>query len=692
MAKKPASKRPAGGAAKKARAKPLRAEGPNPAARGKKKVSKARGSKKGPQAKTPKRRAGGRRGLWLAIGKWGATAAIWGIVALGIATGYFAFGLPSVDDALAVPTQPSIRILASDGSVLATRGGEFANTVMVSQLPRHTVQALLAIEDRRFYDHGGVDIIGLARAMVTNIRAGRIVQGGSTITQQAAKNLFLSPAQTFKRKAQEVLLALWLEHKFTKDQILSIYLNRVYFGAGQYGIDAAARRFYRIPAANLSLEQSAILAGVLKAPSRLNPIRNPKGAEARARVVLNAMEEAGFLAANRAKKVDPARARYRSASTQGQRGAYFVDWVLEQLPGYVGPSPGAIMVKTTLDARLQRVAERAVERVLAGSTGTAKASEAAFIALSPDGAVRAMVGGRSYARSQFNRATQAKRQPGSAFKPVVYLAGLQVGLAPESRMLDAPVTIGKWSPKNYDGRFRGEMSLIDALAGSINTIAVRVAERAGQKRIVGVARRLGFTSALPSDLGLALGTGDVSLIELTAAYGPFANGGYPVWSYGIASISNAKGGSVYRRSGDGPARVINDRDVASMNRMLSAVIQRGTGKAAAFNRTLGGKTGTSQGFRDAWFIGYSSDLIGGVWMGNDNNSPMKRVTGGGLPAKLWREIMIEAHRGVVDRPLPGMARQAIAEPESESKTEPVPGGTFELEPNFWDRLVKSLSN
>ncbi|MDA0240726.1 MAG: PBP1A family penicillin-binding protein, partial [Proteobacteria bacterium] len=610
----------------------------------------------------------------MAIGKWGATTAIWGIVAVGIVTAYFAYDLPSVDEALAVPSRPSIRILAADGSVLATRGGEIADTVMVSQLPLHMVQAVLAIEDRRFYNHGGVDLFGLARAMITNLRAGRIVQGGSTISQQAAKNLFLTPERTFKRKAQEALLALWLEHKFTKDQILSIYLNRVYFGAGQYGIDAAARRYYGISAKRLSLEQSAILAGLLKAPSRLNPLKNPDGAAQRARLVLQAMAEAGFLAESEAKRADPARARFRSASVQGQHGAYFVDWVLEQLPGYVGPSPGAITVRTTLDARLQRVAERAVERALADSGRTLNVSETAFLALGPDGAVRAMVGGRNYIRSQFNRATQARRQPGSAFKPVVYLAGLQAGLTPESRLIDGPITIGNWSPKNYDGRYRGEMSLGDALAGSINTVAVRVAERAGKKRIVGLARKFGLTSPLPNDLGLALGTGDVSLIELTAAYGPFANGGYGIWPYGIASISESNGRAVYRRSGDGPGRVISTREAGYMNHMLTAVIERGTGKAAGFNHPLGGKTGTSQDFRDAWFIGYSADLIAGIWFGNDNNSPMKRVTGGELPAKVWREIMIEAHRGIASRALPGTQTQTATSPQS-APTE---------EAGFWD--------
>lgn len=616
------------------------------------------------------------RGWFLGCAKWTATLAIWGAVATAVITAIFAYDLPSTDKALALPHRSAVTLLARDGSTLAVRGDPGRNgAIRAADVPPHLLRAIIAIEDRRFYDHLGVDWIGIVRAFAANLRAGRIVQGGSTITQQAAKNLFLTPAHTIKRKFQEILLALWLEQRFTKDQILTIYLNRVYLGAGQYGVDAAARRYFGISAKSVTLEQSAVLAGLLKAPSRLNPLRNPKGATKRARVVLQAMVDAGYLksAADRHIKLPPAR--FARSTVRNRIGPYFIDWVLEQLPDFVGANPGPVTVRTTLDPSLQRSSERIITATLAKSGTRARVSQAGFVAMSGDGAVRAMVGGRNHNQSQFNRATQALRQPGSAFKPIVYLAGLRAGLRPESRIVDRPLTIGNWRPKNFDGKYRGEMTISEALARSVNTVAVRVAEKTGRKEVVRLAKRMGITSSLTPAPSLALGTAELSLIELTAAYGTFATGGLGVWPYAIVEIADADGRRLYRRAGDGPGRIVEPAHAAQMNKMLAGVIANGTGRGAKLDRPAGGKTGTSQGFRDAWFIGYSAHLVAGVWLGNDDDSPMRNVTGGGLPTHIWRAIMVAAHKGIPPAPLPGLT--------------PLPATEH---PGFWQRLVKSLSD
>ncbi len=588
--------------------------------------------------------------------KWMVIAAIWGSVGLAVLLGYHAYDLPSVDKALLAQRRPAVTLLARDGSILASFGDTQGAAVRLGDLPVHLEQAVLATEDRRFRSHWGMDVIGLARAMMANLKAGRIVQGGSTITQQVAKNLFLSPSRTVRRKLRELLLALWLEHKFSKDQILTIYLNRVYLGAGTYGVEAAARKFFSRPAARLNLYQSALIAGLLKAPSRLNPQHDARAADRRARVVLANMVAAGFITPARAGRAGKGKARRAARPSRGAReGRYFADWIIEQLPGFVGPQAGDVSVLTTLDKRLQRIAQKKITRLMGGGAARVGATQLAFVALSPDGAVRAMVGGRDHAKSQFNRATQALRQPGSAFKPFVYLAALEAGLSPESRLIDGPVSIGDWQPRNYAGTYEGEVSLSHALAGSINTVAVKLAERTGRERVIGAARRLGLTTRLKATPSLALGTGEVTLIELVSAYGVLANGGTGVWAHGISEIRDRAGRLIYRRAGDGPGRVVEPRQVAAMNAMLSQVIEQGTGRAARLDRPAAGKTGTSQDFRDAWFIGYTADLVAGVWLGNDDGRPMKKVTGGGLPAHLWRDVMTGAHDGLPKRPLPGLA-------------------------------------
>ena len=627
----------------------------------------ARPAKRGKGTKAPA--AFSRLFRWTA--KWTAVVAVWGVVALIAAAAWYAYDLPDVDRALAQTRRPAITVLAADGMVLATLGDDYGQTVGLDDLPPVLPQAVLATEDRRFYGHFGLDPLGLARAVAANIREGRIVQGGSTITQQVAKNLFLTPERTFKRKVQEVMLALWLENKLTKDEILTVYLNRVYLGAGTYGVDAAARKYFGRPASQVSVYQAALLAGLLQAPSRYNPLRNPGLSARRTARVLDKMVAAGYLkpATARAAKKN----RGRVASSASRSGRYFVDWVLDLVPGYVAPGNRDLTIITTLDADLQRRAETRVESLLAAQGGKSGASQAALVAIAPDGAVRAMVGGRDYGKSQYNRATQAIRQPGSAFKPFVYLAGLESGLTPETMFTDEPVTVAGWTPRNFSGAYKGPVSMETALAHSINTVAVTVAEQVGRGRVIEAARRLGVTAPMKPRPSLALGAAGVTLLELTAAYGPFANGGIGVWPFGIQAIRDGRGNELYRRAGSGPGRVMEKETAAAMNRMLSAAIRQGTGRAAQLSRSVAGKTGTSQGYRDAWFIGYSADLITGVWLGNDDGSPMKKVTGGGLPARLWRAFMEDAHAGTPDHSLPGLA--------------PPPAVPVAEEGSFWRKIL-----
>ena len=610
--------------------------------------------------------------LFAFCAKWTAVAAVWGVIALVGVVAWYAYDLPDVNSALSATRQPSVTVLAADGSTLAATGRIHGAAVHLNQLPPALPQAVLATEDRRFYDHFGLDLIGLARAAYANARAGRIVQGGSTITQQVAKNLFLSPDRTIRRKVQEVLLALWLEHKFTKDQILSVYLNRVYLGSGTFGVDAASRKFFGHPAVELTIYESAMLAGLLKAPSRYNPVSDPKKARNRADLVLANMQSAGYLNAEGVRLAK--KGFYRPAARAGGASRYFVDWVLERVSGFVSPGNRDLIVTTTLDPVLQRHAETKIEAALAGAGKKQGVSQAALVAMSPDGAVRAMVGGRNYAKSQFNRATQARRQPGSAFKPLVYLAGLEAGLSPQSIVADAPVAIDGWKPKNFNGKYAGNMTVADALAKSVNTIAVRVAAKAGYASVVDVARRLGVTSDLEPTPAIALGVGGTTLTELTAAYAVFANGGDGVWPYGIEEIRDRADNIVYRRQGSGPGRVIDPAPAAAMNGMLARVIAEGTGRKARIGRPAAGKTGTSQNHRDAWFVGFTADLVAGIWMGNDDERATRKVTGGGLPAQTWGAYMTAAHKGIAAKPLAGTGKSAPRDPQE----------------GFWDRLLVTL--
>ena len=577
---------------------------------------------------------------------------MWGLVALIAALAYFSYTLPDVDRVAESGRRPGIFLNDVDGNPVLAKGDLYGDPVDAARLPTYVPRAVIAIEDRRFFEHGGIDPIGLARALWVNIVEGGVRQGGSTITQQLAKNVFLTPERSIERKIREALLAFWLEWRYDKNHIISLYLNRAYFGSGAYGIDAAARRFFSKPAAEVDLWEAAVLAGLLKAPSRLSPVANPGGAGERARLVLKAMAESGFISAEQAQAAAGSALRTRTAPDG--RG-YFADWVLAQVHRRMGLVDRDLRIATTFDPGLQWLAAETVAAALAGKTNP---SQAALVAMAPDGAVRAMVGGRDYGESQFNRATQALRQPGSAFKLFVYLAALERGLEPDDIVTDARVNVGGWAPKNFDGRFRGSVTMREAFAQSLNAAAVRLADRAGRARVADAARRLGIASDLAPDLTIALGSSGVRLVELTGAYAAFANGGRGVIPYGVREIAG-----VFQRAGTGAGEAVAPGVVASMNDLLTAAVKQGTGKAARLSdRPAAGKTGTSQSFRDAFFVGFTGNLVAGVWVGNDDGAPMDEVTGGGLPARIWHDFMAAAHEGAPVRPLPGIGTRKTPYP------------------------------
>ncbi|MDX1400435.1 MAG: PBP1A family penicillin-binding protein [Kiloniellales bacterium] len=612
---------------------------------------------------------------------WSLVLMIWGALATGGIVAYYAYDLPDIDQVEGISRAASVKLTASDGREIATFGGRFGKPVQLEELPPDLPRAVIAIEDRRFYDHPGIDVRGILRAMLRNLSEGRIVQGGSTITQQLAKNLFLTPERNLKRKVQEVLLALWLERRFTKDQILTIYLNRVYLGSGTYGVDAAARHYFGKSAKEVSLYEAALLAGLLKAPSRINPQHDQDRSEARTAQVLAAMQDVGFI--------DEAR-RKAALSTKSRRYAvalspapFFADWVMAQLRGYMGEVNRDLIVRTTLDSEIQAIAEEELARVLSEQGQERAANEAALVVLGPEGQVRAMVGGRDYASSQFNRATQALRQPGSAFKPIVYLTALEQGLVhPDSEVLDAPVELSGWSPKNFGDRYYGAVTLRESLARSMNSVSVRLVQKVGPSEVAKTAERLGITADLALNGSLALGASEVTLLDLTSAYATFASGGRGVWPFGIEEIASSNGDVFYSRlEGSGPGRVVSPRHAGQMVDMMRAVVVWGSGKNANPGRPAAGKTGTSQDFRDAWFVGFTGQVTAGVWFGNDDNAPMAGVTGGSLPALVWGRVMRRSLAG--ETALPLIADISIEEPAAAGEKS---GG------GFFERLIATLQD
>jgi penicillin-binding protein 1A len=612
------------------------------------------------------------------------TVAIWVGIGLGIVVAYYAYDLPDLDTLTATARRPSITLLSADGETIAAYGDVYGEPVTLHDLPPSLPQAVMATEDRHFYGHFGLDLIGLARAMVVNLRAGHVVQGGSTITQQLAKNLFLTPERSLKRKVQELLMALWLEHKFSKDQILTLYLNRVYLGNGTWGVDAAARRYFDVPASRLNLYQSALLAGLLKAPSRYNPQNDREQSVKRTTQVLANMVAFGAISADQAD--DALKNGQATVKQVSHSGRYFADWI-HDLVDQFSHDDRDIVVRTTLDMGLQRKVEAELDAVLAGPGVKAGVSQGAMVVMSPDGAIRALAGGRDYATSQFNRAVQGMRQPGSSFKAMLYLAAVEAGWDENDSIDDSPITTGKYQPENYTHKYEGPISLRHALAKSSNVAAVRLIERIGPKRVVAVAKRLGITSELHADASLALGTSEVNLVELTAAYATFANMGNGVFPFGFTEIRDNRGNVVYRREGAGTGQIISPHALHEMDDMLTAVVTEGSGKAAAIDRPVAGKTGTTQDYRDAWFIGFTADYVGGAWFGNDDGTPMHKITGGTLPTQLWHNVMLAAHKGLPPRPLPGQNGEEAPSADNASGR---PSQPAESNDSIWNGLVKML--
>jgi penicillin-binding protein 1A len=578
--------------------------------------------------------------LWLAIG--GAGVIAW--------TGAHMPPLQSLE----IPKRPpSIQIVDVDGRPLATRGDNGGAVLPLKDMPSYVPQAFIAIEDRRFYAHYGVDPFGIARAALANILHRGVAQGASTITQQLAKNLFLTQERTVHRKLQEMLLALWLERKFSKTQILELYLNRVYFGSGAYGIEQAAQRYFGKPAKEMSLPEAALLAGLVKSPSRLAPTRNFDAAERRAQIVLTAMMDLRFITPA-SEKVALAHPPHVVAQAGSGSSNYVADWVMDAINDVLGHVDEDLVVRTTIDSSLQAGAENALTEELAQKGDKNGVGQGAIVAMTPDGAVRAMVGGRNYAESQFNRAVAAKRQPGSAFKPFVYLTALENGLTPDSVREDRPINLKGWQPENYKHEYFGPVTLTKALALSLNTVSVRLTMEFSPAAVIRTAYRLGIASKLEPNASIALGTSEVSPLELVSAYAPFANGGLAVVPHVIDRITAGNGKVLYVRNEQPLGRIIEARYVAMMNEMMAQTLTIGTAhKAALPGWPAAGKTGTSQDFRDAWFIGYTSHLVTVVWLGNDDGTPTKKVTGGALPVEIWSRFMRGAHQSVPVAALPG---------------------------------------
>ncbi len=601
-------------------------------------------------------------GLIRRIVYWCIVLGIWAGIGVAGLVFYYGSRMPSASTWAIPERPPNVKITAVDGSVIANRGTTGGEALALEDMSPYIPEAIVAIEDRRFYSHFGVDPLGLARALVTNVTTGHMVQGGSTLTQQLAKNLFLSPDRTLERKVQEVLLALWLEQKYTKDQILAMYLNRVFFGSNAYGVEAASRRYFNKSARDVNLGEAALLAGLVKAPSRLSPARDPDAANARAQVVLQTMREQGYISDDEVKTAmsqTPAKAkRYWSGA-----GHYVADMVMDQLPGLIGDVKEDVVVDTTIDKTLEKRAEQSLNDVLGKDGAKLDASQAALVSLDGTGAIRALVGGRDYADSQFNRAVTAKRQPGSSFKPFVYAAALEKGLTPFSVFNDAPIRIGDWTPENYEKKYNGEVTLATALSKSLNTVAAQLVMYDGPDQVIKLAHRLGIESELQPNASIALGTSEVSLTELTGAYAAFMNGGYKATPHVIRRVTTADGSRVlYENTYDNPPRVLSEAIAANMSTMMMGVINQGTGKSAKLpGWQAAGKTGTTQNSRDALFVGFTSNLTTGVWFGNDDGKPMKKVTGGGLPAKAWQEFMVAAHKGLSPAPLFGNG-QFMADP------------------------------
>lgn len=559
------------------------------------------------------------------------------VITLLIWIGYCAVTLPNMEEAILRTRQPSTTIIAANGNEIKSFGTVYSEVIRSEELPQYVVDAITATEDRRFYSHFGFDIISFSRAMIANLFAGRYAQGGSTITQQVAKNLFLTNQKNIKRKTQELLLAFWLEHKFSKEQILTLYLNRVYLGSGTYGIEAASQKYFQKSSRDLNMLEAAVIAGMLKAPSRYNPIASQKRALDRAAVVLKNMADNGYI--SKAEKAAALKMKLGTEKSMKVENAnYFADWVYNEVNDYIGERDNDIYVMTTLDQNLQEKAAQILSRTIAANKAK-NVTQGAIVVLDYQGAVKVMVGGINYNRSQFNRATQALRQPGSAFKPFVYLTALQKGYTREDKIADVPLTIGNWKPENADKKYYGEVSLEYALIKSLNLATINLAQQLKGSDIIRNAKKMGISTPIKNTPSLPLGTFEVKVIDMATSYAAIANGGYAVWPHSIEEIYTKDGFQLYQREPDNEIRILDKNNVAELTKMLANVINYGTGRKAQIAGFGAGKTGTSQGNRDAWFVGFNNRYVAAVWLGNDDDSPMKGVSGANLPAEIWQKTM-----------------------------------------------------
>lgn len=548
--------------------------------------------------------------------------------------------LPSFEELKSSPNGQMIRVHAVDGTVLVSIGPSYGEWLPFDRIPRIMREATIAVEDKRFYSHLGVDPIGVARSVKVRLDRGRWVQGGSTITQQLARNVFLNNQKKFGRKFREWILALAMERKFSKEQVLELYLNKVYYGGGAYGIDAASRKFFGHGANRLSLSEAAIIAGLVKAPSNYSPTADAEAAVDRAQVVLRVMAENGVISASEAADADPDAVKLAPEPKQNSV-RYFTDWALPQLEMLIDETERPLEVWTTLDLNMQRAADAAIRANAPGG------AQGALVALDRDGAVRAMVGGKDYVSSIYNRATQAQRQPGSAFKLFVYLAALEAGMTPESTVVDEPVTIEGWSPRNSSRRYSGQVTLRTAFAYSLNTVAAKLGQQVGFTTVADMARRFGITSPINTQPSMVLGTSDVRLIDMTRAFASVANKGVAVVPYGITKVT-ANNEVIYQQEVDRSRVLVAPYVAAQMTDLLQTAVSTGTGRTAQIGRPVAGKTGTTSSSKDGWFLGFSSGLTTGVWMGRDDARPVGGLQGGTAPARAFSQFMTKA---VASRPI-----------------------------------------
>lgn len=584
-------------------------------------------------AKADTAMGGGRFKRWLVLSlKIGIGLALLGLLILGIFVAVARNEIKSFEDLKTSPNGQMIRIRAADGTVIQSIGPSFGRWIPISETPKEVKDAMVAVEDRRFYMHPGVDPIGITRSLWVRLQRGYWAQGGSTITQQLARTVYLNNNRDFGRKMREIVLAMALETKFSKDQILELYLNKVYFGGGAFGVDSASRKFFDHGAEELNLAESAIIAGLVKAPSRYSPTADAKAAIGRAGVVVEVMQDAGMITAAQAATVKPAKVKLAAQKPQDSV-RYFTDWALPQLDSLIDETEKPIDVWTTIDLGMQRAATAAI------ITHAPRGAQGALVSMDRDGAVRAMVGGTDYATSNYNRAVTAVRQPGSSWKVFVYLAALEAGFRPEDKVVDEPVTINGWSPKNSGGSYAGEITLRTAFAYSKNTVAAKIGQEVGTGAVANMARRFGITTPISTGPAMVLGSSETRVIEMTRAFAEIQARGRSVAPYGISKVTTIDGEVIYRYKAKGGTQLVQPYVAAGVTDLMQSAVAAGTGRAAQIGRPVAGKTGTTSSNKDGWFLGFSSGLTTGVWMGRDDARALGNLQGGNAPATAWAAYM-----------------------------------------------------